>query len=77
MTHRYHHYRNFTARNRRDKVRQKLLTHQRHEYYGFTHKKSTIHRILALLVVTERVRILTDVKNSLDEGVWHYRRSYK
>ena len=39
-----------------DRVRQKLLTHQRHEQSGFTPKKSTVDRILALRVLTERLR---------------------
>ena len=37
-----------------DRVRQKLLTHQRNEQSGFTPKKSTVGRILALLL-TERL----------------------
>ena len=32
-----------------DRVRQKLLTHQRHEQSGYTRKKSTEDRILSLL----------------------------
>ena len=39
-----------------DRVRQKLLTHQRHEQPGFTPKKSTVDRILALRVLTDRLR---------------------
>ena len=39
-----------------DRVRQKLLTLQRHEKSCFTHKKSTVDRILALHVLTERLR---------------------
>ena len=39
-----------------DRVHQKLLTHQRHEQSGFTPKKSTVDRILALRVLTERLR---------------------
>ena len=39
-----------------DSVRQKLLTQQRHEQSGFTPKKSTVDRILALRVLTERLR---------------------
>ena len=38
------------------RVRQKLLTHQRHEQSGFTPEKSTVDRILALRVLTERLR---------------------
>ena len=34
-----------------DRVRQKLLTHQRHEQSGFTPKKSTVDRILVLRVL--------------------------
>ena len=33
-----------------------LLTHQRHEQSGFTPKKSTVDRILALRVLTDRLR---------------------
>ena len=39
-----------------DRVRQKLLTHLRNEQSGFKPKKSTIDRILALSVLTERLR---------------------
>ena len=39
-----------------DRVRQKLLTHQRHEQSVFTPKKSTVDRILAIRVRTERLR---------------------
>ena len=39
-----------------DRVRQRLLTHQRHEQSSFTPKKSTVDRILALRVLTERLR---------------------
>ena len=38
-----------------ERVRQKLLTHQRHEQPGFTPKKSTVDRILALRVLTKRL----------------------
>ena len=38
-----------------DRVRQKLLTHQRHEQSGFTPKMSTEDRILALRILTERL----------------------
>ena len=34
-------------------VRKKLLTHQRYEQSGFTPKKSTVDRILALRVLTD------------------------
>ena len=44
------------ARIRPNRVRQKLLTHQRHEQSGFTLKKSTVDRILALRVFTDRMR---------------------
>ena len=39
-----------------DRVRQKLLTHQRHEQSGFTPNKSTVDRILALRALTEHLR---------------------
>ena len=39
-----------------DRVRRKLLTHQRHEQSGFTPTKSTADRILALRVLTARLR---------------------
>ena len=40
-----------------DSVRQKLLTHRRHEQSGFTiYKKSTIDRTLAVRVFTEHLR---------------------
>ena len=39
-----------------DRVCQKLLTHQRYEQSGFTPKRATLCRILALLVLTERLR---------------------
>ena len=39
-----------------DRVRQKLLTHKRHEQSGFTPKKSTVDCILALRVLTDRLR---------------------
>ena len=39
-----------------DRVRQKLLTHQRHEQSGSTLKKSTVDRILAHRVLSERLR---------------------
>ena len=38
--------------------RRKLLNHQRHEQSDFTHKKSTVGRILAFIVLTERLRDL-------------------
>ena len=47
---------NVLARNLLDKVRQMLLTHQRHEQSGWTPKNSTVDRILALRVLTERLR---------------------
>ena len=39
-----------------DSVCQMLLTHQRHEQSGFTPKKSTVDRILALSILTECLR---------------------
>ena len=39
-----------------DRVRQKLLNHQRHKQSGFTPKRSTVDRIKALRVLTERLR---------------------
>ena len=39
-----------------DRVRHHLLEHQRPEQSGFTPKRSTIDRILALQVLTERRR---------------------
>ena len=39
-----------------NKVHPKLVTHQRHELSGFTPKKSTVDRILALPGLTERLR---------------------
>ena len=39
-----------------DRVGRKLLTHQRHEKSRFTPMKSTVDRILALRVLTERLR---------------------
>ena len=39
-----------------DRVRDQLLKHQRPEQSGFTPKKSTVDRILALRVLTERLR---------------------
>ena len=44
------------ARNLLERFRQKLLAHQRHEKSGFTPKKSTSDRIVALHVFTERLR---------------------
>ena len=40
-----------------ERVRRTLLPHQRHEQSGFTPKKSTVNRILALRVLTERLRV--------------------
>ena len=39
-----------------DRLRHRLLEHQRPEQSGFTPKRSTIDRILALRVLTERKR---------------------
>ena len=39
-----------------DKVRQTLLTNQRHEQSGFILKKYTVDRILAIRDLTERLR---------------------
>ena len=47
---------NALARFLLDRVRQKLATHQRHKLPGFTLKKSTVDRILALRVPTVRLR---------------------
>ena len=44
------------ARSLHVRVRQKLLTHQRHEQSVFTPKKSSVDRILAVRVLTERLR---------------------
>ena len=57
-----------------DKVRQKLLTHQRHEQSGFTPTKSTVDRTLALRVLTGRLRqfrvgllaTYVDLRNAFD-----------
>ena len=38
-----------------DRVSQKLLTHHRHEHSGFTPNKSTVDRILAHRILTERL----------------------
>ena len=40
-----------------DRVRQKLITHQRHEQSSFTPKKSTVDRIVVLRGFTERLNI--------------------
>ena len=56
--------------------RQKLLTHQRDEQSGFTPKKSTLDRILALRVLTECLRDIhtgllvayEDFRKALDSG---------
>jgi hypothetical protein len=39
-----------------DRIRQQLLQHQRPEQAGFTPKRSTVDRVLALRVITERFR---------------------
>ena len=45
-----------------DRLRQKLLTHQRQEQSGVTPKNSSVDRILAVRVLTERLR---DFRNGL------------
>ena len=45
-----------SARILLDVVRQKLLTHERHEQSCFTPKKSIVDRILALRILNERLR---------------------
>ena len=54
----------FLARIFMDSVRQKLLTHQCHEQSGFTPKKSTVDRILALRVVRQTFTYLGSVIHS-------------
>ena len=54
-------------------VRQKLLTNQHHEQSGFIPKKSTVDRILAPLVITERLR---DFRTRLLAAYVDIRRSF-
>ena len=65
-----------------DRVRQKRLTHQCHEQSGSTSKKSTVDRILALRVLTQRLRdfrigllaAYVDLRKAFDSvnrNVWH------
>ena len=65
-----------------DRVRQKLLTNQRHEQFGFTPTKSTVDRILAFCVRTKLLREFSvcvlaayvDLRKAFDslnrDGLW-------
>ena len=53
--HRYE-FKGYVASPCTNRVRKKLLTHQRQEQSGFTPMKSTVDRILALRVLSEPLR---------------------